>query len=199
MGPNQWPEDAGFRDVISRYDAAVRELGLRLLPALSVAVGQPPDFFARHFNPPATALRLLHYPPAPPERAPDLLGIQPHTDYGFLTILAQDEVGGLEIRLVDGGWIPAPPIPGSFIVNVGDALARWTNDVFNSTPHRVVADAGGHDRYSIGMFFDPNVDTVVSCLEGFATDAKVKYEPIRYGAYFRMRLDANYPDRTEAV
>jgi isopenicillin N synthase-like dioxygenase len=199
MGPNQWPDDPAFRDVIRRYDTATRELGLVLLPALSVAVGEAPDFFGRFFAPPSTALRLIHYPAMAADHPPEMLGIQPHTDYGFLTILAQDEVGGLEIRRVDGTWMPAPAVPGSFIINVGDALARWTNDVFNSTPHLVVASAAGRDRYSIGMFFDPNIETEIRCLDAFAGEDGAKYEPIRYGAYFRMRLDANYPDRTQAA
>ena len=199
MGPNQWPDDPVFHDVVSRYDAATRELGLSLLPALSVAVGERPDFFDSYFDPPATGLRLIHYPAMAPDHPPELLGIQPHTDYGFLTILAQDEVGGLEIQRVDGSWISAPSVPGSFIINAGDALARWTNDTFNSTPHRVVANAEGRDRYSIGMFFDPNVDATIRCLDSFAQASGAKYEPIRYGAYFRMRLDANYPDRTPAA
>ncbi len=124
-----------------------------------------------------------------------MLGIQSHTDYGFLTILAQDEVEGLEIRRLDGSWIRAPRIASGFIVNVGDALARWTNDAFNSTPHRVVADAEGRDRYSIAMFFDPDIEAEIRCLDGFTQDGEGQYEPIRYGVYFQNRLDSNFPDR----
>ena len=195
MGPNQWPGDAAFRDVITRYDRALRELGTSLLAPLSLAVGEDRDYLARFFDPPSTALRLVHYPPGPADRPADMLGIQPHTDYGFLTILAQDEVEGLEIRRLDGTWIRPPRVPGGFIVNVGDALARWTNDVFNSTPHRVVADPRGRDRYSIAMFFDPDIEAEIRCLDGFTQDGEGKYEPIRYGAYFQDRLDSNFPDR----
>lgn len=196
MGPNQWPDDPGFRDVVSRYDSAVRELGLRLLAAVSLAVGERPDFFARFFDPPFTTLRLIHYPPTPDARPADYFGIHPHTDYGFLTILAQDEVGGLEVQRVDGSWIEAPPLPGTLILNIGDVLARWTNDVFNSTPHRVLNRSRQRSRYSVGMFFDPNLEAVVECLAGFADEARpAKYAPVRYGDYFRMRLDSNFPDR----
>lgn len=194
QGPNQWPDDPAFRATVQRYDEATRALGLKLLPAFSIAAGEAPDFFTRRFAPPASCLRLLHYPPGPATRPDELYGIHPHTDYGFLTILAQDDVGGLQIQRVDGGWIDAPAIPGTFILNVGDVLARWTNDRFNSTPHRVVCMTGGQDRYSIGMFFDPNLETEVGTLRRFA-DAGAKYQPIRYGDYFQMRLDANYPDR----
>ena len=196
MGPNQWPADEAFRETIGAYDRTIRALGLALLPAMAVAVGEDADFFQPFFDPPSTALRLIHYPAPPPaERPADLLGIQPHTDYGFLTILAQDEVDGLEIRRVDGGWIRASRVPGGFIVNIGDALARWTNDVFNSTPHRVHADAAGRERFSIAMFFDPNIETEIRCLDAFKADGAARHPPIRYGSYFNMRLDANFPDR----
>ena len=196
MGPNQWPDDAGFRDVVGHYDAALTALGLRLLPVFSVAVGEGPGFFGRYFEPASTALRLIQYPPPPEDRPDDLLGIQPHTDYGFCTILAQDDVGGLEVQRVDGSWIEAPHIPGTFLLNIGDILARWTNEVFNSTPHRVVGRQAGRGRYSMGMFFDPNIEAVVRCLDGFAGGATAaKHAPVRYGDYFRHRLDNNYPDR----
>lgn len=197
QGPNQWPDDPWFVDVVRRYDAATRDLGLALLPAFSIAVGEAPDFFGSYFAPPATALRLIHYPASPGSADDDHFGIHPHTDYGFLTILAQDEIGGLQIRTVDGDWIDAPARPGCFILNVGDALARWTNGRFNSTPHRVVNPSAERSRYSIGMFFDPNLDARIEPLLRFV-DAKA-LPPIRYGDYFAMRLDANYPDRTDVT
>lgn len=199
QGPNLWPDDPWFVEVVRRYDDATRDLGLALLPAFSVAVGEAPDFFTRRFDPPSTALRLIHYPPTPatPPNLADaeLFGINPHTDYGFLTILAQDDVGGLQVRRVDGSWIDAPYRPDSFILNIGDGLARWTNNAFNSTPHRVINRSAGRDRYSIGMFFDPNLDTVIETLPRFADGGAGGYPPIRYGDYFAMRLDANFPDR----
>jgi len=200
MGPNQWPDDPQFKTVVQRYDQAVRDLGHRLLPVFSVAVGEAPDFFARFFDPASTATRLIHYPPAPATRPDDLFGIHPHTDYGFLTILAQDDVGGLEVRRIDGSWIPAVPIPDTFVVNIGDILARWTNDRFNSTPHRVINSSNYRDRYSVAMFFDPNIDAWISCLPRFASpESPAKYPAIRYGEYYQTRLDANYPDRVGAA
>lgn len=195
QGPNQWPDDPWFVDVVRRYDDAIRNLGLKLLPAFASAVGEAPDFFDELFAPPATALRLIHYPPAPPVRPEDMYGIYPHTDYGFLTILAQDDVGGLQVQNLDGSWIDAPYIAGTFVLNIGDILARWTNDRFNSTPHRVVNKSGNRDRYSIAMFFDPNLDAVIATLPHFAGLQPGKYDPIRYGDYFTLRLDTNYPDR----
>ncbi len=195
QGPNRWPDDPWFIEVVKRYDTATRELGLALLPAFAIAVGEAPDFFTKRFAPPATALRLIHYPPTPAASNDELFGIHPHTDYGFLTILAQDDVGGLQIQRTDGTWIDAPYIPDSFILNIGDGLARWTNDRFNSTPHRVINRSSGRDRYSIGMFFDPNLETMIETLPRFVGSQPGQYPPIRYGDYFAMRLDANYPDR----
>ncbi|HEX2887077.1 isopenicillin N synthase family dioxygenase [Vineibacter terrae] len=195
QGPNQWPDDDWFREVVVRYDSAVRDVGLRLLRVFSVAAGEQPDFFGRRFEPPSSALRLIHYPPAPSDRPDDLYGSHPHTDYGFLTVLAQDDVGGLQVRNTDGSWLSAPYMPGTFVVNIGDALARWTNDAFNSTPHRVINASANRDRYSIGYFFDPSLGTEISCLQRFVTDGGAKYPPIRYADYFNGRLDANYTDR----
>ena len=194
MGPNPWPDDPAFRDIVGRYDEAVRALGLRLLPAFSVAVGERPSFFSDQMVPPTTALRLVHYSPSLKLGPEDHYGIQPHTDYGFITILAQDDIGGLAVRGVDDRWINARRIPGTLIINIGDVLARWTNDVFNSTPHRVRNKSTRHSRYSLAMFFDPHVDTVVRCLDGFHDDAvPQKYKPIRYGEYLLGRLNINHP------
>lgn len=199
QGPNQWPDDPAFKATVQRYDEAMRDAGLRLLRGFSAAIGEKPDFFARYFTPPTTALRLIHYPPAPANRPEDLYGAHPHTDYGFLTILAQDGIGGLEVQRPDGSWMPVPPVPGTFVVNAGDILARWTNDAFNSTPHRVINPASDRDRYSIAYFFDPNLGAEIRTLQVFAgAESRARYSPVRYSAYFRERLDANYQDRVGA-
>jgi len=196
MGPNQWPRDPSFRDAVSQFDAAIRELAMRLLPVFSLAVGEHRNFFRQYFQVPSTALRLIHYPPAPETRQAGVFGIHPHTDYGFITLLAQDDTGGLEIQTLDGGWMPAPPVLGTLVVNIGDILARWTNEVFNSTRHRVINPSTRRDRYSVAMFFDPDIDAQIHCLEPFTGPGQpVKHTPIRYGDYFLDRLNSNYPDR----
>ena len=103
----------------------------------------------RFFEKPTTFLRLLHYPTQPEEIG--LFGSAPHTDYGYITLLAQDQVGGLEVRNKADEWIAAPPIADTFVMNVGDILARWTNDRFVSTPHRVI-NRSGRERYSQPFF-----------------------------------------------
>ena len=192
QGPNQWPDDPWIAEAIRRYDAAITGLGQRLLPLLSLAAGEAPDFFPAFFRPASTALRLIHYPPSPPDRPEDLFGSHPHTDYGFLTLLAQDEVGGLEVQGFDGQWIPAPPRDGTFVVNIGDAFARWTNDAFRSTPHRVINASAERDRYSVAMFFDPSLDAEIAPRPQHCRERPARYAPVRYGDYYTARLDANY-------
>lgn len=192
QGPNQWPADPWTAAAIRSYDAAVRALALRLLPALSIAIGEAPEVLPREFAPPSTALRLIHYPPSPPDRPDDLFGSHPHTDYGFLTILAQDDVGGLQVQSLQGEWIDAPSVPGTFVCNIGDAFSRWTNDVFRSTPHRVINPSIERDRYSVAYFFDPNLDAVVSCLPQFSRDRPAQWPAVRFGDYYAGRLDANF-------
>ena len=106
---------------------------------------------------------LLYYPPQPPAMGADQFGVSAHTDYGALTFVCQGEVGGLQVRNRAGEWVDAPPLAGSFVVNIGDLMARWTNDVFVSTPHRVV-NKSGRERYSIAYFFDPHIDTVIEAM-----------------------------------
>jgi isopenicillin N synthase-like dioxygenase len=192
QGPNQWPDDPFISQALRRYDAALADLGRRLLPALSAAVGLARGELDRHFAPPSTALRLIHYPPTPPDRPEDLYGSHPHTDYGFLTILAQDDVGGLEVQASDGAWFGVRSAPGEFVVNIGDVFARWTNDVFRSTPHRVINASSQRDRYSVAYFFDPSLDAVIECLPPFCRDTPARHPPVRFGDYYATRLDANY-------
>ena len=148
QGPNQWPAGLpGFRETVIAYRDAMSVFARRFNRLLALALDLPATFFDPHFERPTAWLRLVHYPPEPPATPPDQYGAAPHTDYGFITFLAQDGLGGLEVRTQDGGWIPAPPIPDTFVVNVADMLARWSNDRWTSTPHRV-RNRSGRDRYS---------------------------------------------------
>ncbi|WP_428541042.1 isopenicillin N synthase family dioxygenase [Rhodopila sp.] len=193
-GPNLWPELAGFRAPVEAYDRAMHGFCHRLLPVLAVALNLPQDWFAAFFQQPTTFLRLLHYPPQQPD---DAFGSAPHTDYGFITILAQDERGGLEVRGRDGSWLKAPPIPGTWVVNVGDMLARWTNGRWQSTPHRVKNISGG-DRYSCPYFFDMSMDSVVAVLPTCqGPDDPPRFPATRYGDYLIERLDRNYAYRKQ--
>jgi len=189
---NAWPDLPGFRETALAYFDACAALGARLHRAFALNLGLEPDFFAEKFDRPMATLRLLHYPP-PSRGADPETGAGAHTDYGNLTLLATDEVGGLEVRTRAGEWIEAPVMPGAFIVNIGDCLMRWTNDVFVSTPHRVV-NRSLRERYSIAFFFDPNpdamVETIPSCLK---QGEGARYPPILAADYLKMRLDASKP------
>jgi len=198
-GPNQWPEGlADFRGPVQAYDRAMHDFCRRLLRPIARALDLPPDALRRYFKQPTTFLRLLHYPPQAADAPDDAFGSAPHTDFGFITVLAQDGVGGLEVRPRGGDWIAAPPIPGTFVVNVADMLARWTNDRWQSTPHRV-KNLSGVDRYSCPYFFDMDLDCTVACLENCQSPVNPpRYDPVLYADYVRELLDHNYSYRKSA-
>jgi isopenicillin N synthase-like dioxygenase len=195
-GPNQWPDWLpAFRPSVEAYIAALETVARRLLGAFTLGLGLAPAHLAPLFARPVTFLRLLHYPPHPPTAADQQFGSAPHTDYGCLTILAQHGVDGLAVRGPDGSWLEAPPMPGTFLLNLGDLMPRWSNDRFRSTPHRVL-NRSGRDRYSIAYFFDPAMDAVIECLPGCrAPGEPPRYPALRYGDYLMERLDKNYAYR----
>jgi isopenicillin N synthase-like dioxygenase len=199
QGPNRWPADLpGFKDSVLAYEAALQRFAQRLLRPLALALSLPPAWFAPFFVQPTTFLRLLHYPPQPPDSPDDAFGSAPHTDYGFITLLAQDNSGGLEVRRSDGVWLPAPPLADTIVVNVGDMLSRWTNGRWQSTPHRV-KNLSGNDRYSCPYFFDMSMDSVVECLPScVGADTPARFPPVRYGDYLMERLNKNYAYRQKA-
>ena len=119
----------------------------------------------------------------------------PHTDFGCVTLLWQDPTGGLEVReRATRSWIPAPPIEGTLVINVGDLLGRWTNDRFASTPHRVVNRSGG-ERFSIATFYDPDFSALVDPRELGTPEAECDYEPIAAGQHILNRFDASFSYR----
>lgn len=191
-GRNAWPRLDGFQSVMQTYFDAVLALGRRLHRAIAVDLGLEPDFFADKLDHPLATLRLLHYPPHPADALAGQIGAGAHTDYGNITLLATDAVGGLEVCRRDGVWVAAPVIPGTFVVNIGDSLMRWSNDVYVSNPHRVV-NRGNRERWSIAFFLDANPDAVISALPGcVAPGAVAKYPPVTMAAYLRQRLNATY-------
>jgi len=149
-------------------------------------------FFRQRFNKPSTLLRLLHYPPLN-ERG--RIGCNEHTDYGCLTILAQDNVGGLQVKpRNDSQWIDVVPIPDTLIINLGDMMTRWTNEDYKATPHRVITETSKKSRYSIPFFFEPNFDCLVDTLECCVTESKPKKypNPVVYGDYLTWRLSDTF-------
>jgi isopenicillin N synthase-like dioxygenase len=195
-GPNQWlARPAEFRPAMEAYHRSMTELGFRMLELFEAALDVEPGFFRNSYRKPMAFIRALHYPPAPADLPPDQFGAAPHSDFGFMTILAQDAVGGLQVRTRAGAWIDVPNLPGVFIVNVGDMLMRWTNDRFVSTVHRVI-NAKGKDRYSLPFFFDPDFDTEVRCIASCQGPGNPpRYEPTTWGHFVTARFDANHAYR----
>ncbi len=194
-GVNVWPDTQAlpqFRATMLEYFNACHQLGLQLHRALAQELGVAENFFDDKLDQPLATLRLLHYPPRPERFEEGQIGAGEHTDYGNLTLLVTDDAGGLEVRTRAGEWLAVPNIPGAIICNIGDCLMRWTNDVFISTPHRVVNPVG-RERFSVAFFLDPNPDAVVACLPTCASaERPAKYAPTTGAAYLKQRLDATY-------
>jgi isopenicillin N synthase-like dioxygenase len=189
MGPNNWPSFlTGFRAPLYDYYLAVLGCGRRLLGALAVSLDLPRAFFEPRFAKPLARGSIIYYPPQPAHMGEDQFGVAPHSDYGGITLLYQDDAGGLQVRGRAGDWVMAHPVPDTFVINIGDLMARWTNDRFASTPHRVV-NSSGRARYSIALFLDPAFDTVVDPADLLADRSQARHPPVACGAYILSRFD----------
>lgn len=192
-GENLWPEELpGLRETVEQYFDEMIRLGRSLFEILAVSLGLPREYFRDETDRPIAQLRLLHYPPQTP-RAPrtKTLGIGSHCDYECFTILDPGEVGGLQIQR-HGTWLDVEIVPSTFVVNLGEMLARWTNDLFRATPHRV-SNTSGRERYAIPFFFGTNYDTCIECLPPCTgPDRPPRYPPIRAGDYLARRLSEIY-------
>ena len=199
-GPNQWPDWLpGFRSVIDEYHDTMIGVGRRLVDLIAEGLGDSDGLLASSFDPPTTWLRLLHYPTCPPTAPDDLFGSAPHCDFGFVTILAQDDVGGLQVMSPDGEWLDVPPVDGAFVMNVGEMLHRWSNGRLRSTPHRVI-NRSGLERYSCPFFFDPHVSTVIAPLPSTIGDeAAARYVPTHFGDFLRNELTKGYQRHSETA
>ena len=177
---NLWPDDLpGFEDVVRSYHAAIEKLGRQFLPLWAQSLNLPLDFFEPFFEAPHLTLSLLHYPPQP-DIGQRQYGIAPHTDNSFMTFLAQSNVPGLAVRMPSGHWRLVENIPGTFLINTGNVMVRWTNGRYLSTKHRVI-NSSGTERFSIPVFFGPSGDAVIECIrtcQGPGNPAK--FEPTTY-------------------
>ena len=187
-GPNQWPKLENFKEVLEKYTCNMTKLGRNLMRLALLSSGVKDLSVMQSLDTPTIWLRLLHYPPISKNSPSDLYGSAPHTDFGCLTILAQDEIGGLQVQTREGEWIDVPKLEGSFVVNVGDMLSRYTNGLLRSTPHRVI-NKSGKERFSCPFFFDPHTNAVVQPLKG---TGKPKFSPINFGEFLREELEASY-------
>jgi isopenicillin N synthase-like dioxygenase len=169
-GPNLFPANIpGFRETVLEYMDAMTRLGHALMRGVALSLGLDESYFAeRYTGDPLTLFRIFNYPTQSARNSGrnsaeiESWGVGEHTDYGLLTILRQDEVGGLQVKS-QSRWVEAPPVPGAFVCNIGDMLDRLTGGLYRSTPHRV-RNAGGRDRLSFPFFFDPNFNAEVEPL-----------------------------------
>ncbi len=210
-GPNLFPEIVGFRDVVLRYLNALTDLGHALMAAISLDLGLGDDGFRRHYtSDPLILFRIFNYPAARTSELPgESWGVGEHTDYGLLTILRQDDTGGLQVKS-RSQWIDAPPIPDSFICNLGDMLQLLTRGRYRSTPHRVL-NRSSRDRLSFPFFFDPNFDAPVRPLTELTPAAEVDDSREHwdranvhafsgtYGDYLLNKVSKVFPQLRDAV
>jgi isopenicillin N synthase-like dioxygenase len=193
-GANQWPmQRPNFRPVMMAYLEVMLELSARMMRGIALSLDLPEDYFAHYCSDVMATVRLLHYPPHPAHALPGQKGAGAHTDFGGLTLLRQDNNGGLQVW--DQGsdaWIHADPVPGTYIVNLGDMIARWTNDRYRSTVHRVVNSSGG-ERYSVPFFYTGNYAHKVECIPTCLKPSEApKYPPTTVEAHMREMYRRTY-------
>ncbi len=192
-GPNQWPTGMfEFKQMVCEYRDHMLNLAAKLVKVFSIALNLGSNGLDKFFYNPTYVLRLQHYPQQPPIIPEKLYGLAPHTDYGLFTILTQDGVDGLEVKRENGEWLNVPSKPNSLILNSGDTIKRWSNNIFKSNPHRVV-NRSGRERFSIPFFFEPNMHTTIQVLDNFINEnCPAKYNPIKYGDYLVDRLQGDF-------
>lgn len=193
-GPNQWPSQRpNFKPVMQAYLNEMMALSARMMGGIALSLDLPEHYFDGYNRDPMATVRLLHYPPQPAQARPNQKGAGAHTDFGGLTLLRQDDVGGLQVwDQGSDGWIHADPVPGTYVVNLGDMIARWTNDRYRSTVHRVV-NASGRERYSVPFFYTGNYAHTVACIPTCLKPGEApKYPPTTVEAHMRKMYRRTY-------
>lgn len=195
-GINQWPSDElpEIEQFCQEYIEALSGLAKRIMQLLALSLNLAESYFDECCLDPMITLKMLRYPPHPADADENSYGVGAHTDWGSITILAQDQLGGLEVCLPNGTWVEAPPIEGTFVVNLGDLIPRWSNDLFKSNPHRVRnLYSNGQPRYSIPFFFGPNYLTQIDALPGTVSEsAPYKYQTCTAGEHMEQMYQRAY-------
>ncbi|MBV6656373.1 MAG: isopenicillin N synthase family oxygenase [Devosiaceae bacterium] len=193
-GRNQWP--ASFPEFKPQYEAYAEEvlaMGRKLAGLVALSLELPEDYFSAGLEEPLHYCRILKYPPMPADAAPNQLGAGAHTDWGLLTLLLQDDIGGLEVRSSDGEWIAAPPIPGTYIINLGEMFPVITNDLYKATMHRVLNNHSDKTRYSCPTFCDPEYSYKVECAPTcMPENGEPKYPPMTAGEHLRAQFEKTF-------
>lgn len=199
FGPNQWPSSLPeFQKLTYGYHQKMVDLAKMLLKGIALSLDQSESYFETSMRNPISIQRLLHYPPQSGYIGEEIIGIGAHTDYGNLTILAQDDVGGLQVMNRDGDWVEGIPIHGTFVINIGDLIQRLTNAVYLANMHRVV-NTSGHERYSSPFFIDADFDAIIEPLPSCVTDSNpLRYNPVTCGEHKFARFAASYAHLAKA-
>jgi isopenicillin N synthase-like dioxygenase len=198
-GLNKWPDNLpGWREDLLGYFHAVENLSFAMLRAFAIGLDVEEEHFLQFFRKPTSSIKLFHYPPQSPESLARQVGLGSHFDDTAVTILLQDEVGGLQVE-DPRGWIDVTPIRGTFVINIGEVMARWTNDVFLPTPHRVI-NRFGRERYSVPFFALPDWDAIIVPVASCCGPENPQKYPPRRAAFFQSRAfrDANWKARHAA-
>ena len=204
-GGNLFPESApALREAVTAFMRGAEQSAHAIMEGVALSLGLDAQYFRRTYTSQPTLLfRIFHYPAS---RAGEGWGVGEHTDYGLLTLLAQDDIGGLQVRTPQG-WIDAPPIPGALVVNIGDMLDRLTGGYYRSTPHRVL-NSSGRSRLSFPFFFDPGFDARIVPLPGHAAadDSAQRWDKANphafegsYGDYLMGKVGKVFPDLAASV
>ena len=194
-GANQWPEFVPELQMHSMtYFHRAQDVAHHLMHGFALGLGKNEDFFLQTASRPLSRASYVYYPAQPASAGEDQFGVGPHTDFGVLTVLCQDSVGGLQVQDVNGHWIEAPPIHGTLVVNVADLLARWTGGAYKSTPHRVV-NSSGRERLSLVLAFDPDPETMIDARDVFDEPPATAEDPITCGDYLIWRFEKAFAYR----
>lgn len=187
-GPNQWPRFVPeLQNAAMDYFHHAHQVAFQLMRGFALGLNLTEDFFLRSCSKPLSRASFVYYPSQPESAGTEQFGVAPHTDFGVLTVLCQDDNGGLQVQDINGDWIHAPPVEDSLVVNVGDLLSRWTNGAYKSTPHRVV-NSSGRERMSLVLAFDPDPDTLIDASEIFADNTTACEDSITCGDYLLWRF-----------
>ena len=188
LGPNVWPAAMPeLKACVYPYFEAASACAEDLLRGFALGTGLDADHFIRLRDRPVSRGSLQYYPPQPEGAEEDQFGVAPHTDFGVLTVLCQDQIGGLQIQRRNGEWAAMPPVPGTLVVNIGDLLERWSNRRYHSTVHRVI-NSSGRERLSLVLAYDPNFETLVDPRAFCAPGEEPQDEPITCGDYLLWRF-----------
>ncbi|KAM7199487.1 hypothetical protein V8F20_005671 [Naviculisporaceae sp. PSN 640] len=199
QGPNQWPEEdecPGFRETFMEYFGELRQLSKLMFRLMALGLKLEETYFDDFVDSrdSVTMCRAHRYPPTTPEQAGKTRGIGAHSDFGALTLLMQDDIGGLEVfHRPTETWHPVAPVPDAFVVNIGDMMERWTNNRYTSTLHRVITPASTRDRYSVAFFNEGLLDQVIECIPTcLEPGEKPLYEPVVVEEHLAKRYGNSY-------